>query len=156
MSDWEIRIPFRSRDDSLTNVAVEARAFDPEERRVARALVHNAVLNTPVWTAGELVDILDTANRVIDPGLLRQPGGFGGFGRVPVGPDTDDPPIPKGPDVGVVGLHFHPAFPARTAHPMVRDTTTSPVPRAHSRSTLKSVQTSANPAHALRRPSYPT
>jgi len=45
MTRWEVRIPFRDRDDPITDVAIDAEDFkDPEERRVVRELVHQAVL----------------------------------------------------------------------------------------------------------------
>jgi hypothetical protein len=56
---WEIRIPFRSRDDSLADVAGAARHLgDKEEAAVVRQLVLDAALASH-RTAGDLIDNLD-------------------------------------------------------------------------------------------------
>jgi hypothetical protein len=52
---WEIRIPYRSREDSLAEVGFAARQLDAEERAIVRALVLQAALGG-CRTAGDLLD----------------------------------------------------------------------------------------------------
>ena len=62
MTEWEIRIPFRDPGDPITDVAIDAQAFeDPEERRIVRGIVHQALVSG-CTTAGGLVDALDKAS----------------------------------------------------------------------------------------------
>jgi hypothetical protein len=58
MSDWEIRIPYRTRSDSLVDVATEARAPDPDDREVVRQLVLDAA-GAGMRKVGELLDDLE-------------------------------------------------------------------------------------------------
>jgi hypothetical protein len=57
VSDWTIRVPHRTREDSLVDVAGLARTL-PDDRAVARQLAINARLDG-LRTAGELIDRLD-------------------------------------------------------------------------------------------------
>ena len=61
MSDWEIHVPYRSRGDSLVEVASMARHLEGEDRQVARQLAMDAVIDDGLSTAGELLDHLEAS-----------------------------------------------------------------------------------------------
>jgi len=54
--NWRIQVPFRSRDDSLSDVAEAARALPAEDCAVVRQLVLGEIAGGPAKTAGELLD----------------------------------------------------------------------------------------------------
>jgi hypothetical protein len=58
MSDDAIKVPFRSRDDSLADVADAARALPAEDRAVVRGLVLDAA-QSGMSTAGQVLDALE-------------------------------------------------------------------------------------------------
>ena len=63
MSDWQLRIPYRSRSDSLTSVADAARELPTdEERAVVRQLVLDEIVGGSAATAGELLDKVEKAS----------------------------------------------------------------------------------------------
>jgi hypothetical protein len=62
MSDWEIRLPIRSRDEPLADVAHSARGIeDAQDRAVARTIAIDAAVHGGMRTAGELIDHLEAA-----------------------------------------------------------------------------------------------
>ena len=62
MSDWQLRIPYRSRSDPLTDVVDAARELPAgEERAVVRQLVLDEIVGGSATTAGELLDRLKKA-----------------------------------------------------------------------------------------------
>jgi hypothetical protein len=54
--NWRIQVPFRSRDDSLSDVAGAARVLQADEARVVRQLVLGELAGGPAKPAGELLD----------------------------------------------------------------------------------------------------
>ena len=73
MSDWQIKIPYRSRDDSLIDLASNARALESDEdRAVVRQLALAAHLAASQLKApsnvGFLLDTLDET----PPGYMRK------------------------------------------------------------------------------------
>ena len=62
MSDWQLRIPYRSRSDPLTDVVEAARELPTdEERAVVRQLVLGEIVRGSATTAGELLDQIEAA-----------------------------------------------------------------------------------------------
>lgn len=60
MSDWAIQIPFRSRSDSLADVAEAARALPAgEERDIARQLALGALIDGTAASASGLLDHIE-------------------------------------------------------------------------------------------------
>jgi hypothetical protein len=59
MTDWQIRLPYRYRDESYVDVASNARALEGDESQVVRQLVISARLDGVAETAGELLDYID-------------------------------------------------------------------------------------------------
>jgi hypothetical protein len=63
VTDWQIRLPFRSRTDPLTSVADAARELPTgEERAIVRQLVLDEIVGGSATTAGELLDKLEKAS----------------------------------------------------------------------------------------------
>jgi hypothetical protein len=63
VSDWAIRIPYRSRDDSLADVDLAARReLDGKDCVVTRQIAMEAMLNGD-RTAGDLIDRVDRLSR---------------------------------------------------------------------------------------------
>jgi hypothetical protein len=61
--NWQINVPHRLRSDSLSNVAVAARALPTDEdRAVCRQLVLREITGGTAKTAGELLDKLEKAS----------------------------------------------------------------------------------------------
>jgi hypothetical protein len=56
---WTLRIPFRSRDESLVDVASYARTLGQDDARVVRQIVLQAYTDRVAKSAGELLDHLD-------------------------------------------------------------------------------------------------
>ena len=56
MSEWWLRLPIRSRDDSLSELVCDAHVLEREERAVVRQLVLDSV--GAFATVGELADHL--------------------------------------------------------------------------------------------------
>jgi hypothetical protein len=84
MSEWQIRIAHRSRDDSILDVADASRHLQGEDRQIARQLVLDAVIDG-LSTAGELLDRLETADPASRRALLdrvRQDVGLRTTGEV--------------------------------------------------------------------------
>lgn len=71
MSDWQIRIPYRSRSDSLTDVVEAARELPTDEDRdVVRQLVLGEIVGGSATTAGDLLDQLEAATPELRRRLL--------------------------------------------------------------------------------------
>ena len=60
MSDWQVHVPYRSRDDSLVEVGSMARHLEGEDRLVARQLAMDCAIDG-MATAGELLDHLEAS-----------------------------------------------------------------------------------------------
>ena len=80
---WTIRIPHRSRDESLIDVASHARTLGPDEGPVTRQLVIQARLDGVATTAGELLDHLEQLEPSERRALLDQ--ARAAAGREPTG-----------------------------------------------------------------------
>jgi len=76
---WELRIPYRSREDSLADVALDTAELDAEDARVTRQLVMDAIGTDA--TAGELIDRIERMSQAERRDLLDRT-------RVRVGMDT--------------------------------------------------------------------
>jgi hypothetical protein len=62
MSEWSLQIPYRSRDDSLADVADAARELPQgESRDVARQVALGALVDGTAASAGELLDQIERA-----------------------------------------------------------------------------------------------
>jgi hypothetical protein len=62
--DWWIHIPYRGRDQSLSDLGFDANSLsDPEERATIIALIGRTQLETRVKTAGELIDSIEGLDR---------------------------------------------------------------------------------------------
>jgi hypothetical protein len=79
---WAISIPYRTRDDSLSDVFEAARVLPTDEARVTRQLVLDEIAGGSTTTAGELIDQLEKATPAARRAMLDA-------ARVEVGlPDT--------------------------------------------------------------------
>jgi len=70
MSEHWLRLPVRSRDDSLSELACDAQVLESEARAVVRQLVLDAVGSCA--TVGELVDRIECANPTERRALLNR------------------------------------------------------------------------------------
>jgi hypothetical protein len=59
---WQLQIPFRCRDDSLSDVAEAAHVLPTDEAAIVRQLVLNEIVGGQATTAGELIDRLEQAS----------------------------------------------------------------------------------------------
>jgi len=84
MSEWQISIPYRSRSDSLSDVAEAAHDLSTdEERAVVRHLALAEIVGGSATTAGELIDKLEKATPAERRQVLDDARGKAGL------PDTE-------------------------------------------------------------------